>query len=72
MSGLDKLFALINDSNHIAHSVILGLLAFLVSNYLVKQPLDKSILHGVLSAYLALVYMNVYNHSLPPFLKWLY
>jgi hypothetical protein len=49
----------------ILHSVVIGILLFLVLFYGVKHPREKSIDKSVFLASIALAYMVMFGHELP-------
>lgn len=51
---------------HVLHSVVLGVLLYLGMVYLLKQDKNKACSRSVLLASLALVYMIMFGHDLPP------
>jgi len=51
---------------HVLHSAILGVLLYLPMVYLLKQSKKKAMSRSILIASLALVYMILFGHNLPP------
>ena len=55
-----------NTLEHLLHSVIIGMVSYLIMVYLLKQSGDVALDRSVLLAALSSVYMVLFGHSFPP------
>lgn len=51
------------------HAVIIGFIAYLIMVFLLKQDEYKAEKHSIIIGATSLIYMLLWGHSLPPFLK---
>jgi hypothetical protein len=54
------------DLNHVMHSAVLGVVLYFVMIYGMGQSQSMAMSRSILIAALALVYMVMYGHSMPP------
>ena len=52
--------------NHLLHSVIIGVVCYLLMVYLLKQSNEKALNRSIILAAIASIYMVLFGHSFPP------
>ena len=52
--------------NHLLHSVIIGVVSYLLMVYLLKQSNEKALNRSIILAAISSIYMVLFGHAFPP------